>query len=80
MTVTGATPDAADHDDMDWTAEDLDTAAEHDPRCLELQEENRRRQDACALAEAWDEAHAEDQARRREAGANAAAHQTRPHD
>jgi hypothetical protein len=52
-----------------WTAEAQDNAAQWDPRCLELEEEHCRHQDADALAEAWDEAHAEQAAR-----------QTRPHD
>ena len=63
MTRTDTTPYAAD-DDMTWTGEAQDTASEYDPPCLELEEEHFRRQHACALAEAWDEAHAEDQARR----------------
>ena len=52
-----------------WTGEAQDNAAQWDPRGLELEEENFRRQHAAALAEARDEAHTEDAAR-----------QARPHD
>jgi hypothetical protein len=46
-----------------WTGEAQDNASQWDPRVLELLDELYSRQDADALAEAWDEAHAEDAAR-----------------
>jgi hypothetical protein len=52
-----------------WTGEAQDNASQWDPRVLELEDELYRREYACAMAEAWDQAHAEDAAR-----------QGRPHD